>query len=206
AQMAASLDELSAGRFILGVGVSHKVTVEAMWGLKLEHPVAAMREYVSILRAGLVDGSSAVDGEHFSAHWTYSAPRRTDLPIMISALNPNMLELAGEVADGVVLWMCSPAYVSDVVIPRLTAGRRKAGKSMDGFEIVSAVQTSLTSNLDGARDAYRKVVDRYSNLPYYRRMMDASGYAEDLAAGRVTDRMVDDLSALGDESRIKEAL
>src|SRR5438094_3275213 len=137
AQMAASLDELSAGRFILGVGVSHKVTVEAMWGLKLEHPVAAMREYVSILRAGLVDGSSAVDGEHFSAHWSYSAPRRAALPIMISALNPNMLELAGEVADGVVLWMCSPAYVSDVVIPQLTAGRRKAGKSMDGFEIVS---------------------------------------------------------------------
>src|SRR5438477_8776872 len=75
AQMAATLDELSSGRFILGIGVSHKVTVESMWGMKLERPVDAMREYLSIVRGSLADGSSAVDGEHFSAHWSYSAPR-----------------------------------------------------------------------------------------------------------------------------------
>src|SRR5712692_11562038 len=81
AQMAASLDELSAGRFILGIGVSHKVTVEGMWGLTLEHPADAMREYLSIVRASLADGSASVDGKFFSAHWSYSAPRRRTLPI-----------------------------------------------------------------------------------------------------------------------------
>src|SRR5437588_10496952 len=86
AQMAASLDELSAGRFILGVGVSHKVTVEAMWGLKLEHPADAMREYLSIVRAGLADGSASADGKFFTAHWYYSAPRRSTLPIIHAAL------------------------------------------------------------------------------------------------------------------------
>jgi alkanesulfonate monooxygenase SsuD/methylene tetrahydromethanopterin reductase-like flavin-dependent oxidoreductase (luciferase family) len=68
AQMAATLDELTGGRLILGVGVAHKVTVEGMWGMKLEHPVEAMREYLTIVRASIREGSAAIDGEHFSAH------------------------------------------------------------------------------------------------------------------------------------------
>src|SRR5881296_4615584 len=65
AQMAATLDEVSHGRFILGIGISHKVTVEGMWGLKLEHPADAMREYLSIVRASLADGSASADGKFF---------------------------------------------------------------------------------------------------------------------------------------------
>ncbi|HEV2217571.1 MAG TPA: LLM class flavin-dependent oxidoreductase [Candidatus Dormibacteraeota bacterium] len=206
AQMAASLDELSAGRFILGIGVSHRATVDGMWGLKLEHPADAMREYLSIVRASLADGSANVDGSFFSAHWAYSGPRRSSLPIMISALSPRMLELAGELADGVVLWMCGPSYIRDVVVPRVRAGREKAGKSLEGFEVVAAVQTSLSTNPDGARGVFRQVVERYSNLPFYRKVMDASGYAEELAAGKVSDAMIDDLSALGDEAQIKHSL
>ena len=206
AQMAASLDELSAGRFILGVGVSHKVTVESMWGLKLEHPVDAMREYLSIVRTSLTEGTAHDDGKFFSAHWAYSGPRRSTLPIMISALSPRMLELAGELADGVVLWMCGPSYIREVVIPHVSAGREKAGKSMEGFEIVAVVQTSLTTNLDGARAVCRQFVDRYSNLPFYRKVMDTSGFAEELAAGNVSDALVDELSALGDEKQITQSL
>jgi F420-dependent oxidoreductase-like protein len=206
AQMAASLDELSAGRFILGIGVSHKVTVDGMWGMTLEHPVEAMREYTSIVRASLVDGAASVDGQFFTARWAYSAPRRSNTPIMISALSPRMLELAGEVADGVVLGWCGPPYIRDVVIPHVTAGREKAGKSLDGFEVVAVVQASLTTDLTGARSVFRPVATRYASLPAYRRVMDASGYGEDLAAGNVTDAMLDDLSAFGDESTIRETL
>src|SRR5438105_13362230 len=113
AQMAASLDELSGGRFILGLGISHKVTVEGMWGLQLENPVDAMREYLTIVRTTLRDGGCALEGRYFTARAVYSGPRRADMPIMISALNPRMLELAGELADGIVLYMCTPAYVRD---------------------------------------------------------------------------------------------
>src|SRR6202022_1569244 len=68
-QMAATLDELSGGRFILGLGVSHKVTVESMWGLHINHPVEAMREYLDIVRTSMRDGACAVEGKHFSAQW-----------------------------------------------------------------------------------------------------------------------------------------
>jgi F420-dependent oxidoreductase-like protein len=205
-QMAATLDELSGGRFILGIGISHKVTVESMWGLRLDSPVDAMREYLEILRASLRDGATAVEGEHFSARWAYSAPRRVELPIMISALNPRMLELAGERADGVVLWMCSPDYIRDQVIPTLTAGRQKAGKSLEGFEIVAAVPVCLTSDRAAALAVFRQTVERYANLPYYRKMMDASGFKSELEAGAISDGMMDELAGIGDERQVREAI
>ena len=206
AQMAASLDELSKGRFILGIGISHKVTVEGMWGLTLANPVDAMREYLTIVRSSLIDGGCSFEGKHFTARWAYSAPRRPDIPIMVSALNPRMLELAGEMADGVVLWMCSPAYIRDQVVPAVAAGRAKVGKSMEGFEVVAAVSASLTSDRSGAQDVFRQTVTRYANLPYYRKMMDASGFKDELASGEVSEGMLDELAGIGDESRIHNAV
>src|SRR5579872_5179007 len=206
AQMAATLDEMSAGRFILGLGVSHRVTVESMWGMKLEHPAGAMREYVSILRASFRDGAASEDGTIFSSHWSYSAPRRADLPIMLAALGPQMLELAGEVSDGVVLWMCSPAYIRDAVIPHVAAGRQKAGKKMEGFEIAAAVPVCVTSDRASGLDVLRKTVERYASLPFYRRALDAGGFAEQLAAGTVSDEMLDELGGVGDEERVRDAV
>jgi F420-dependent oxidoreductase-like protein len=206
AQMAMTLDEMSGGRFILGIGVSHKVTVESMWGMKLEHPVDAMREYVSIVRESLRNGSASLDGNHFTAHWAYSGPRRGEMPLMISALSPRMLELAGEIADGVVLWMCAPRYIRETVIPHVTAGRQKAGKTMDGFEVVAAISACLTSDRAAGLAVFRQTVERYANLPFYRRAMDATGFAEDLAAGNVSDAILDELGGVGDESHVRDVV
>ena len=203
-QMAATLDELSGGRFILGIGVSHKVTVESLWGLKLDSPAAAMREYLDIVRTSLRDGGCSIDGKHFSAHWAYSGPRRAEMPVMISALGPRMLDLAGQVADGVVLWMCSPAYVRDHVVPAVTAGRQKVGKSMDGFEIVAAIPVCLTTDRTAGQEVFRQTVERYSNPGlYYRKMMDASGFKAQLEAGEVSNAMLDELSGIGDEEQVR---
>ncbi len=206
AQMAATLDEMSAGRFILGLGVSHRVTVESMWGMELEHPAQAMREYVSIVRASLRDGAASEDGKIFSAHWSYSAPRRSELPIMISALGPRMLELAGEVSDGVVLWMCSPDYIRDSVVPHVSAGRKKAGKKMEGFEIVAAVPVCVTTDRAAGLDVFRKTVERYASLPFYRRALDAGGFAEQLESDIISDEMLDELGGVGDEERVRDAV
>lgn len=193
-QMAATLDELSGGRFILGIGVSHRVTVESMWGLRLESPVDAMREYLTIVRESIRTGASSFKGKYFSATWSYSGPRREQLPIMISALNPRMLELAGELADGVVLYMCPPRYIADEVVPRVRAGREKAGKSLEGFEIVAAIDACATDDRAAALATYQTTLDRYASLPFYRRAMEAG------------DMNPDVLAAIGDAQRVRDAI
>lgn len=193
-QMAATLDELSGGRFILGLGVSHRVTVEGMWGLRLESPVEAMREYLTIVRTSLRDGACSFDGKYFTARWSYLGPRREDMPVMISALHQRMLELAGELADGVVLYMCAPGYIKEHVIPHLRTGRERAGKSMDGFEVVAAVDACATSDRGAALETYQKTLDRYAALPFYRKAMEAGEFNPDV------------LAAIGRAEQVRDAI
>src|SRR5262249_11268631 len=92
--------EMTAGRFPLGVGVSHRASMEAALGLPLREPLAVMREYVAVLR-GAVGGSVKVEGRHFRVNWSLAIPERPPAPpIYLAALSRNMLELAGEIADG----------------------------------------------------------------------------------------------------------
>jgi F420-dependent oxidoreductase-like protein len=205
-QMAATLDEMTRGRFILGLGVSHKVTVESMWGLHLDQPVEAMREYLTIVQTSLAEGGCSFEGKHFSAQWSYSAPRPRNLPVMIAALSSRMLDLAGEMTDGVILWMCAPNYIREHVVPIVKAARERVGKSLDGFEIVAHVPVCLTSDRAAALDVFRPVVSRYANLPYYRKVLDVAGYKEQLDAGNITEGMLDDFAGIGDERQVRAAI
>ena len=147
-----------------------------------------------------------MEGKFFTARANYAAPHREDMPVMISALNPRMLGLAGEKADGAVLWMCSPAYIEKEVVPRVKAGRETAGKSFEGFAIVAPVPASLTSDPAAGRDVFRRSVQMYASLPFYRKMMDASGFAAELERGEISDAMVDELAVIGDAKTIREAI
>jgi F420-dependent oxidoreductase-like protein len=212
AQEASTLMELSGGRLRLGIGLSHRPSMVGALGLDMGEPLAVMREYMTVLRAAL-EGQATFEGRYYRVRWT-GAFRAPAPPVLLAGLAPPMLELAGELADGVVLWLASPAYVRDVAVPALARGRARAGKALEGFEIVAPVPLAVTDDHAGAARLFRDELVRYLSLPFYRTMFRASGFGDALAAfdrdrspGRDADAvppvLVDALGAIGDARRAR---
>lgn len=218
AQTAATVDELSGGRLNLGLGVSHRPVVEGWHGQRIDKPVAEMREYTSIVR-GILRGDSYESGEKWQTGFQLAGiDTRPQLPIYIAALSPAMLRLAGEIADGVLLWLCCPQYIEDVVIPELRTGRERAGKTLEGFDVVPAVPSALTGERDSAYAAMRMELIPYFGLPFYRAMIERSGFGADIerydaAAGdpaamqaAISEDFLAQLTAVGDEADVREGI
>ncbi len=202
AQAALTLSEITGGRFRLGIGVSHRASMEAMLGLDLREPLSVMREYVAVLRSAFGDGAR-VEGRHYRVQWSMAVPERpAPPPIYLAALSAKMCELAGEIADGAILWLCSPTYVRDVARPAIERGRRRAGRPLDGFEIVAAVPLAVTDDREAASKAFRAELTRYIQLPFYRTMMERSGLREALQGfdrtGETPPAVAEALGAVGD--------
>jgi alkanesulfonate monooxygenase SsuD/methylene tetrahydromethanopterin reductase-like flavin-dependent oxidoreductase (luciferase family) len=197
AQTAVTIAELSGGRLTLGLGVSHRPVVEGWHGQSIDRPVAEMREYAGIVRA-ILRGEAPPAGEKWRTGFhLLGVEPRPRLPIYIAALSPAMLRLAGEIADGVMLWLCCPAYVRDVVIPAVSAGRERAGKTLEGFDVVAAVPAAVVADPADAHGALRQDLLPYFGLPFYRAMLERSGFAEEIAAFD---------AAGGDVERMKAAI
>ena len=140
-----------------------------------------------------------------------------DLPIYVAALSPAMLRLAGEVADGVILWLCNPHYIRDVVMPEVSAGRERAGKTLEGFDIVAAVPAGARRRPGRGVRAMRRDLLPYFGLPFYRAMLERSGFGDDIAAfdeaagagdgeahaGGDLRRFLDALTAVGDADAVR---
>ena len=153
---AATLDELSGGRLVLGIGPSHKISMEGFYGIELTKPAARMREYVQILRSLFTTNAVSFEGEFYKAQWTFVGyGARKDLPIYIAAMAPEMLRLCGELCDGDVLWACLPTFIRESVTPTIHAAAKGAGRDPSEVKIVAAIPTALTTNPDAARALYR---------------------------------------------------
>jgi F420-dependent oxidoreductase-like protein len=212
AQQSVTVDEMSGGRLTLGIGVSHKVTVENWFGTEIGKPVREMREYVAVLRALFTGEEPPQDNERFRTQFRFQGPQpRAGLPVYLAALSPGMLRLAGEVGDGVVLWLCNPEYIREVVVPEVSTGRERAGKGLDGFDIVAAVPSAVTDDPEAARVRLRGELITYFSLPFYRKMLEGSGFGEDIerfdakmaegdaaaATAEISDRFLEVLAAVG---------
>jgi probable F420-dependent oxidoreductase len=217
AQTAATIDDLSHGRLTLGLGVSHRPVVEGWHGQTIDKPVAEMREYVAIVRA-ILRGEQPPAGEKWRTSFQLAGLEpRPALPIYVAALSPAMLRLAGEVGDGVILWLCTPSYVRDVVIPEVRAGRERAGKTLEGFDVVPAVPAAVVDDPAEAHGALRRELLPYFGLPFYRAMIERSGYGEEIAAfdaaagagagermqTAISERFLGELAAVGDAEEVR---
>jgi alkanesulfonate monooxygenase SsuD/methylene tetrahydromethanopterin reductase-like flavin-dependent oxidoreductase (luciferase family) len=185
--------------------------VEGWFDDTIDKPVREMREYVGIVRA-ILQNEDPPQGEKFKSafHFMGFEPPRPDLPIYLAGLSPGMLKLAGEVADGVILWLCNPNYVRDYVVPAVTEGRERAGKTLDGFDIVAAVPSAVTGEPDEARDKLRQELVPYFHLPFYRSMIERSGFADDVKGADegkpVSDEFLGVLGAIGDAEEAIESV
>ena len=211
AQEALTLAEVSRGRLCLGIGVSHTPSMAAGLGLDMGRPLDVMREYVTVLRQALTGKVDHV-GARYRVSWQSGLPRLPDPPpIFLAGLGPKMLELAGEIADGVVLWLCAPAYIRDVAVPAIERGRARAGRGRPGFEIVAAVPAALTVERASGEALFKAELARYLALPFYRHMLEQSGFRAEIAAydrapgpSAVADRLAAGLGAIGDYRTIAD--
>ena len=193
AQQALTTQAACSGRFVLGVGLSHKVVVENMLGLSWAKPFSHMREYLAVLAPLIRDGRVRYKGEPFSVTSMLRVPGATPCPIMVAALAPKMLALAGQVADGTCTWMTGCKTVREHIAPSIRAAAEAAGRPAP--RIAVSLPIAVDDDVAAARAAAAKRYAVYGSLPSYRAMLDREG-----APGP------GDVAVVGSESAVLEQL
>ena len=181
---AATVDQLSGGRFVLGLGSSHRVQVEPEHGVPFLQPTQRLRETVDVVRALARDGVIAHAGkvvtiERFELWFT---PLRRTLPIYISALFPPMLQIGGEIADGVLLtWPTTES--GRRAADNVAIGARRAGRSPADVDVASLIPCYVARDQRAAFDGMRNAVAFYAGFfPRYNRLLAESGFARAVAS------------------------
>ena len=222
AMAAATVDDLSAGRFILGIGSSHKVQVEAEHGIAYAKPLTRTRETVAVIRALLRDGRVEYRGEtiRIDGFDLWFAPCRPEVPIYVSAVFEKMTELCGEIADGVILTRSTLGTVGKVR-QALVTGAARAGRDPAAISITSLLPTVVAESRREALDALRPGLAFYAGFfPRYNRLMAEHGFPEEAAAiaeawsrddrdaaeRAVSDAMIDASSVAGTPEECRERI
>lgn len=160
---------LAPGRFRLGVGPSHRPTIEGAFGLPMGTPFDHLREYLTVLRGLLWDVRSDFTGTYYTVHLATPpsiTPPRT--PLLISALRSNAFRLAGEIADGAISWVCPVPYLIGTALPAMRAGAEATHRPMP--PLVGHVPVAMHADRHAVREAARSQLGMYGRLPFYARM------------------------------------
>ena len=169
----------------LGVGPSHEPAIEGVFGLSYDHPGADTEEYVAITAAVLRGEAVDHDGEHYRVHVPVGAPPAQPVGLLVSALAPRMLRVAGELADGTVTWMANARAVESHVAPRLTSAARAAGRPAP--RVVAGLPIAVHDDEAEGRAVAAEMFAGYGVLPNYRRILDLGGAAGPADAAIVGD-------------------
>ncbi|WP_188188129.1 TIGR03564 family F420-dependent LLM class oxidoreductase [Nonomuraea sp. SYSU D8015] len=174
AQQAMTANAALGGRLALGIGLSHKIVIEGMYGYDFERPGRHMKEYLDILIPAGRGEQVEYAGETLRANLRLTGPG-AGFPVLVAALGPRMLKLAGAVADGTVLWMTGPKTIAEHVAPTITAAAAEAGREPP--RIVCALPICVTDDRDSAVQRANEIFEVYGQLPSYRAMLDREGAA-----------------------------
>lgn len=235
AMTAATLDSLSGGRFRLGLGVSGPQVSEGWYGVKFDKPLSRTREYVDIVRKAM----SRERLEHAGVHWTLPLPDgpgkpikltvhpvRERVPLYIAAIGPKNLEQTGEIADGALLVFFAPEHAEETTLRAVRAGREKAGKQMEGFDICPTVPMAVGEDVDQLADLFRPYTALYvggmgsRRQNFYNRLAQRMGYEKEAAeiqekylsgdkqgaAAAVPQQLIDSTTLLGSVDRIADRM
>lgn len=193
AQQAATVNAACNGRLALGLGRSHKLVIEDMFGIPYDRPITHMREYLTIVRDLTRSGKCAVDGAMYKVNASLSVTGSGAFPILIGALMPKMLELCGELCDGTLTWMSGPRHIEQNIVPVLRDTAKRAGRPQP--RVIASLPISVTAAADRAKEFAAKAFEIYGMLPVYRACLDAEGVAGPA-----------DLALAGDEATVRAGL
>lgn len=173
AQQALTTQAATGGRFHLGIGLSHRIVIENALGLSWDRSYSHMREYLAVLAPLVREGKVQYQGESYRVQAALAVPGAVPCPILVAALAPKMLALAGAVADGTVTWMAGPKTLRDHVVPRIREATAEAGRPAP--RIVASLPVAVTDDVAAARKAASRQYFVYGRLPSYRAMLDREG-------------------------------
>lgn len=173
AQQALTTQAAVGGRLCLGIGLSHQIVVESMWGLSYGKPVRHLREYLSVLMPLLEGQPVQHQGEEYRVQGALAAVGSSRPSVVVAALGPQMLRVTGTLADGTSTWCVGPKTLSELTIPTLRQAAADAGRPEP--RVVCALPISVTDDVDGARKRAAEVFAVYDTLPSYKTMMNREG-------------------------------
>jgi 5,10-methylenetetrahydromethanopterin reductase len=184
ALQAMGLDELSGGRFLLGIGSSNP-TIAKWHGQSFDRPLSRIQEYIEITRAAMRGEKLNFEGKFFTAQNFKMAfkPSGRSIPIYVAAFGPKMTRLAGRISDGVLINMANPTEIGRIAA-EVKAGALEAGKDPAKMEIICKVRCSIAPNYSVAREALSHALTYYALADYYRDLLGRMGFAEEVEAMR----------------------
>jgi F420-dependent oxidoreductase-like protein len=194
AGQALTVQAATGGRLALGIGVSHQVVIEGMLGHSFERPARHMKEYLSVLMPLVRGEQASFQVETIKGVGGLGMPPAPVPQVLLAALAPAMLRLAGSMADGTITWMVGPDTLQSHIVPTMAAAnaaadREKAPRVVAGFPVC------VTSDAAGARERAAKTFAMYGQLPSYRAMLDKEGLAGPA-----------DVAIVGDEDAVAESV